>query len=134
MTLFARFFAWLRRKPPQPVYDEREAYERFYGERATEIVVTPKPPPAPRVLPKLRGDYLRRCFEERLEGRRGLGHHVERTGGGSVDEDPLELLRREAVAAARGSRGGDAVEARDYPQALEGVGGSAAGLDPRADG
>ena len=69
MTLFARLVAWLRRKPPQPVYDEREAYERFYGERAAEIVVTPKPPPTPRVLPKLRGDYLRRCFEERLERR-----------------------------------------------------------------
>jgi hypothetical protein len=69
MTLFARLVAWLRRKPPQPVYDEREAYERFYGERVAEIVVTPKPPPTPRVLPKLRGDYLRRCFEERLERR-----------------------------------------------------------------
>lgn len=69
MTLFARLLAWLRRKPPQPVYDEREAYDRFYGERTTEIVVTPKPPPLPRVLPKLRGDYLRRCFEERLERR-----------------------------------------------------------------
>jgi hypothetical protein len=29
----------------------------------------PKPPPRPRVLPKLRGDYLQRCFEERLERR-----------------------------------------------------------------
>jgi hypothetical protein len=51
------------------VFDEREAYDRFYGERSTEIVVTLKPPPGPRVLPKLRGDYLRRCFEERLERR-----------------------------------------------------------------
>src|SRR5690349_3173430 len=80
MRLFVRLFGWLRRKPPQPVYDEREAYERSYGGRSTEIVVTPKPPPAPRVLPKLRGDYLRRCFEERLEARRGLGHGVERPG------------------------------------------------------
>jgi hypothetical protein len=128
MTLLARLFAWIRRKPPQPVYDEREAYERFYGERATEIVVTPKPPPRPRVLPKLAGDYLRRCFEQRLEERRRLGHLVERTGepnapaeggvgaqddrlGGSVDEDPLELLRREAVAAASRSRGDDPVDA-----------------------
>jgi len=69
MTLLARLFAWLRRKPPQPVYDEHDAYDRFYGERTSEIVVTRKPPPGPRVLPKLRGDYLRRCFEERLERR-----------------------------------------------------------------
>ena len=69
MSLFARLFAWLRRKPPQPVYDERDAYARCHGQRVSEIVVTPKPPPKPRVLPKLRGDYLRRCFEERLERR-----------------------------------------------------------------
>ena len=69
MSLLARLVAWLRRRPPQPIFDERHAYERLHGERVTEIVVTPKPPPAPRVLPKLRGDYLRRCFEERLERR-----------------------------------------------------------------
>ena len=69
MSLFARLFAWLSRKPPQPVYDERDAYARCHGQRVSEIVVTPKPPPKPRVLPKLRGDYLRRCFEERLERR-----------------------------------------------------------------
>jgi hypothetical protein len=69
VSLFARLFAWLRRRPPQPVYDERDAYARCHGERVSEIVVTAKPPPRPRVLPKLRGDYLRRCFEERLERR-----------------------------------------------------------------
>ncbi|MFL5924552.1 MAG: hypothetical protein ACJ743_10015 [Gaiellaceae bacterium] len=69
MAFFARLFGWLRRKPPQPVYDEQHAYERCHGHRATEIVVMPKPLPTPRVLPKLRGDYLRRCFEERLERR-----------------------------------------------------------------
>jgi hypothetical protein len=69
VTLLARFLAWLRRKPPQPVYDERDAYERFYGERVSDIAVSPKPPPRPRVLPKLAGDHLRRCFEERLERR-----------------------------------------------------------------
>jgi hypothetical protein len=69
MKLFSRLFAWLRRKPTQPVFDEQHAYERLHGERVTEIVVTPKPPPKPRVLPKLRGDYLQRCFEERLERR-----------------------------------------------------------------
>jgi hypothetical protein len=70
MTFFSRLFAWLRRKPTQPVFDEQHAYQRLHGERVTEIVVTLKPPPVPRVLPKLRGDYLRRCFEDRLERRR----------------------------------------------------------------
>ena len=69
MALFARLFGWLRRRPQQPVYDERDAYARCHGERVSEIVVMPKPQPGPRVLPKLRGDYLRRCFEERLERR-----------------------------------------------------------------
>jgi hypothetical protein len=70
MTLLARLLAWLRRSPPHSVLDEREAYARCHGERVTEIVVVPKLPPKPRVLPKLAGDYLRRCFEERLEARR----------------------------------------------------------------
>jgi hypothetical protein len=70
MSLLARLFGWLRRTPQQPVYDEKHAYERCHGDRVADIVVTPKPVPKPRVLPKLRGDYLRRCFEERLESRR----------------------------------------------------------------
>ena len=41
MAFFSRLFAWLRRKPPQPVFDESEAYRRLHGERVTEIVVTP---------------------------------------------------------------------------------------------
>src|SRR6202008_4808955 len=121
VSLLARLFAWLRGKPSEPVYDEQTAYERSYGERSTEIVVSAKPPPKPRVLPKLAGDYLRRCFEERLGSRRAPGHGVEGAGesqalgeggvgpqderlGGSVDEDPLELLRREAVLSADRSR------------------------------
>jgi hypothetical protein len=148
MGLVARLVAWLRRRPPEPVYDEREAYAHSYGERYAEIVVSPKPPPSPRVLPKLAGDYLRRCFEERLESR--LGHRVERAGeteplgeggvgpedeglGGGVDEDPLEILRREAVIAAGRSRGDDPVEALDVPEPLEGVGRGSAGLDAGVD-
>jgi hypothetical protein len=69
MAFLARLFGWLRRRPPPEVYDEQHAYQRCHGERVTEIVVMPKPRPGPRVLPKLRGDYLRRCFEERLERR-----------------------------------------------------------------
>ena len=74
MTFLSRLFAWLRRKPPEPVYDEQTAYAHSYGERVTEVVVSPKPLPKPRVLPKLGGDYLRRCFEERLESRRAVHH------------------------------------------------------------
>lgn len=70
MGLLARFLGRLRRKPQQPVLNEHEAYERCHGERRAEIEVTPVPKPSPRVLPRLGGDYLRRCFEERLESRR----------------------------------------------------------------
>jgi hypothetical protein len=70
MSLLARLFDWLRRKPQPPVLGEQEAYQRCHGERRGEIRVTPVPAPNPRVLPRLGGDYLRRCFEERLEGRR----------------------------------------------------------------
>jgi hypothetical protein len=75
VSFLARLFGWLRRTPSEPVYDERSAYERSYGERVKDVVVTPKPASKPRVLPKLRGDYLRRCFEERLESRRDAVHH-----------------------------------------------------------
>jgi len=68
------FFAWLaglfRRKPPQPVFGEHDAYERCHGERAGEVRVVPVPPATPRLLPRLSGDHLRRCFQERLENRR----------------------------------------------------------------
>jgi hypothetical protein len=67
-------FGWLRRKPQQPVLAERDAYARCHGDRGVEVRVLPKPLPKPRVLPKLAGDYLRRCFEERLESRRAVHH------------------------------------------------------------
>jgi hypothetical protein len=70
MSLLARLFDWLRRKPQQPVLDEHQAYERCHGQWLGEIEVIPAPARTPRVLPRLGGDYLRRCFEERLEGRR----------------------------------------------------------------
>jgi hypothetical protein len=70
MSLRARLLDWLRRRPQQPVLNEHEAYERCHGGRRGEIQVTPVPRPTPRVLPRLGGDYLRRCFEERLESRR----------------------------------------------------------------
>jgi hypothetical protein len=137
MSLLARLFGWLRRTPQQPILTEREAYERCHGQRLGDIHVTLKPVPKPRVLPRLGGDYLRRCFEERLEARSAsLGHRAEGTGAAEpigegrvgaederpavrVDEDPLELLRREAAAAANGRRGDDPVEALDAPEPPE---------------
>jgi hypothetical protein len=72
MGLLARLFGWLRRTPQQPVLGERDAYERCHGERAGEVHLLRQPPPKPkaRVLPRLGGAYLRRCFEERLDARR----------------------------------------------------------------
>jgi hypothetical protein len=74
VKLLARLFGWLRRTPPPPVFAEQDAYSRLHGNRSGEVHVRPVPPRAPRMLPHLPGDYLRRCFEERLEGRR-TAHH-----------------------------------------------------------
>jgi hypothetical protein len=66
---FARFFARFRRTPRLAVFGEEDAYARLHGDRSGEINVSPMPPPSPRVLPRFPDDYLRRCFEERLERR-----------------------------------------------------------------
>jgi hypothetical protein len=65
----ARIFARFWRTPGLTVFGEEDAYARLHGDRSGEISVTPAPPPSPRVLPRFPGDYLRRCFEERLERR-----------------------------------------------------------------
>jgi hypothetical protein len=70
VRLLARFLQWLRRKPDQEVFDEDDAYERCHGQRVGDVRVVAAPAPVPRLLPHLAGDYLRRCFEERLERRR----------------------------------------------------------------
>ena len=72
MRIFVRLLQWLRRKPQPEVLDERHAYERCHGQRVGDVRVMakPLPVPVPRLLPRLPGDYLRRCFEERLERRR----------------------------------------------------------------
>jgi hypothetical protein len=71
VRMLARLFQWLRRKPQPEVLDERDAYERCHGDRPGDVHVVPAPSlPTPRLLPRLPGDYLRRCFEERLEQRR----------------------------------------------------------------
>jgi hypothetical protein len=72
VSLVARLFGWLRRKPPPPVFAEDDAYSRLHGKRSGEVHVVPvtADPPPPRTLPRLAGDYLRTCFEERLDRRR----------------------------------------------------------------
>ncbi len=70
MGIFARLFGWFRRKPPAPVFAEEDAYSRLHGTRSGEVHVRSVPPPTTRALPRLAGDYLRRCFEERLDRRR----------------------------------------------------------------
>jgi hypothetical protein len=68
--VFARLLARFRRKPTLTVFAEEDAYTRLHGTRSGEVSVTPVPSPAPRTLPHLPGDHLRRCFEERLDRRR----------------------------------------------------------------
>jgi hypothetical protein len=68
-----RVFARFRRKPALTVFAEEDAYTRLHGTRSGEVSVSPVTPPAPRTLPRFPGDYLRRCFEERLD-RRGAAH------------------------------------------------------------
>jgi hypothetical protein len=70
VRVFARLLQWLRRKPQPEVLNERDAYERCHGRRVGDVHVVVAPLPVPRLLPHLAGDYLRRCFEERLERRR----------------------------------------------------------------
>jgi hypothetical protein len=70
MSFFGWLFGLFRRKPQQPVLGEHDAYERCHGTRAGEVRVVPVTPPKPRLLPRLSGDHLRRCFQERLDNRR----------------------------------------------------------------
>jgi hypothetical protein len=74
-----RLLRWLRlrlrRRPPTP-FDETAAYERCHGGARGDVrllggpVQVKRPQPRkPRLLPRLTGDYLRRCFEERLKSR-----------------------------------------------------------------
>lgn len=70
MSFFAWLFGLFGRKPQQQVLGEHDAYERCHGIRAGEVRVVPVPVPQPRLLPRLSGDHLRRCFQERLENRR----------------------------------------------------------------
>ena len=69
MGFLARFFGRFRRKPTLTVFAEEDAYTRLHGTRSGEVHVTAAPPPAPRTLPRFPSDYLRRCFEERLDRR-----------------------------------------------------------------
>jgi hypothetical protein len=73
-----RLLRWLwfrRRRRPAPL-DETAAYERCHGGPRDDVRVLAErlqvrrtQPRKPRLLPKLTGDHLRGCFEERLKSR-----------------------------------------------------------------
>jgi hypothetical protein len=84
-----RLLRWLtfwRRRRPDPL-DETAAYARLHGGPRGEVrVVTGRlqvrrpQPRRPRLLPKLTGDHLRSCFEDRLGSRRSATNHAEEGG------------------------------------------------------
>jgi hypothetical protein len=69
-----RLLRWRQPARLRPL-DEAECYARCHGERDHEVralgrveVLRAKPTRA-RLLPRLSGEHLRRCFEKRLDSR-----------------------------------------------------------------
>ncbi len=76
MRLLARLFGRFRRRRPRIAeLDERACYERLHATNGTEVHVKGRVEVArvevrrPRLLPHLSGEHLRKCFEQRLDGR-----------------------------------------------------------------
>jgi hypothetical protein len=103
--LTVRLLRWLRfwrRRRPTPL-DETAAYERLHGRTRGEVRVLarkvqvrrPQPRKA-RLLPKLTGDHLRRCFEVRLTSR-----HSPAPGGVEDRAEPARLLSGAPSGAER---------------------------------
>jgi hypothetical protein len=74
---------WQRRRRPTP-FDETAAYARLHGDPRGDVhIVTGRlqvrrlQPRKPRLLPKLTGDHLQRCFEERLTSRHSAAGRAE---------------------------------------------------------
>jgi hypothetical protein len=74
---------WRRRRRPTPL-DETAAYARLHGDPRGDVhvvvgrVEVRRPRPRkPRLLPKLTGDHLRRCFEDRLTSRHSSAARAE---------------------------------------------------------
>ncbi|HYX89427.1 MAG TPA: hypothetical protein VE753_08670 [Gaiellaceae bacterium] len=98
MRLLRWLMFWRRRRPPP--LDETAAYERLHGGPrgdvrvvAGRVQVRRSRPRKPRLLPKLTGDHLRRCFEDRLSSRRSATNHAE-------DGDELARLVTSAPSGA----------------------------------
>ena len=77
MRLLARLFGRFRRRRPRIAeLDERACYERLHATNGTEVHVKGRVEVArgevrrPRLLPHLSGEYLRKCFEQRLASRK----------------------------------------------------------------
>jgi hypothetical protein len=76
VRLLARFFHRFRRRRARVTeLDERACYERLHATNGTEVHVKGRVEVAkgevrrPRLLPRLSGEYLRKCFEQRLDSR-----------------------------------------------------------------
>ena len=75
MRLFTRLFRLFRRRPRVAELDERACYARLHETSGIDVhvkgrvEVAREPVQRPRLLPRLSGEYLRRCFEQRLDGR-----------------------------------------------------------------
>lgn len=75
MRLFARLLGLFRRRPRVDELDERACYARLHETSGSDVQVKGRlevakhPVRRPRLLPRLSGEYLRRCFEQRLDAR-----------------------------------------------------------------
>jgi hypothetical protein len=75
VRLFARLFRLFRRPPRVVELDERACYARLHETSGADVHVRGRVEVAkrelrrPRLLPRLSGEYLRRCFEQRLDAR-----------------------------------------------------------------
>ena len=92
-SLFRRLLGVFgRRRTRERPLEEADAYARLHGGRTGEVtvvrVVQPEPP-RERLLPRLTGEHLRRCFEQRLEGRKAAGGRNGRAEP-SLPEEPRE--------------------------------------------
>jgi hypothetical protein len=90
-----------RQRRPDPL-DETAAYARLHGGLRGDVrIVTGRvqvrrlQPRKPRLLPKLTGDHLRRCFEDRLTARRAATNHSE------VGDDLARLVTSAPSGAER---------------------------------
>jgi hypothetical protein len=75
MQFLRRLLRLFRRPPRVTELDERACYERLHATNGVDVHVKGRIEVAkqevrhPRLLPRLSGEYLRTCFEKRLDAR-----------------------------------------------------------------